>query len=163
MVKVKLPHPHLEPGRAPIGDLQKMRILFLAAAAALIAAPAFAAPDVAPAKEKAAPHYDCTKKGNANKAACKTAAATPMAAAPAAAPMAKPAPMMAAKPAPMMASKPAPAMAAGGSMKACAAQWHTLSDAQKADWKVKGAAMKSKKSGRPLNDYQAFSSECMKK
>ena len=51
-----------------------MRTLILAAVAAtLLAAPAFAAPD-APAKEKAAPHYDCTKKGNANKAACKTAA-----------------------------------------------------------------------------------------
>ena len=146
-----------------------MRNLILAAAAvALLAAPAYAtkkndadAPAATTEKTKAAPKYDCTKKGNANKAACKDAVA---AAAPAAtpAPVAKPAPATpAAKPTPTAAA--APTKAAGTSkMSICAKQWHTLTDAQKADWKTKGAAMKSKK-GKPLNDYQAFSSDCMKK
>ena len=38
-------------------------------------APAKAASAAAATKERAAPHYDCTKKGNANKAACKAEAA----------------------------------------------------------------------------------------
>jgi hypothetical protein len=149
-----------------------MRTLILASAAlALVfAAPASATPKKADAgatapaeKTRAAPHYDCSKKNNANKAQCKDAAAAP-AATPAAAAKPAAAAAAAAKAAPAAGDAPAKTKGTGNSkMKDCAAQWHKLSDAQKADWKAKGAAMKSKKSGKPLNEYLAFSSDCMKK
>jgi translation initiation factor IF-2 len=146
-----------------------MKTLLLAAAAcALLAAPAFAAPaanTTAPAeKTKAAPKYDCTKKGNANKAACKTAAAAP--AATPAKPAATPAPAAKAAPAAPAAKSPAaPAATATkgeSKMKTCAIQWKAMTAAQQADYKTKGAGMKSK-AGKPLSGYNAFTSECMKK
>jgi hypothetical protein len=146
-----------------------MRTLILASAAlALVfAAPASATPKKADAnatapaeKTKAAPKYDCSKKGNANKAACKDAAP---AAAPAAAAKPAAAPTPAAKAAPAAAAAAAkPATAFGSKMKACAAKWDAMTETQKGDYKTKGAAMKSKK-GKPLSGYNAWTSECMKK
>jgi hypothetical protein len=143
-----------------------MRNLILAAAAvALIAAPA----GFASAAEKKAPTYDCTKKGNANKAACKTVAAAPAPVA-AAAPMAKPAaPMVAAKPVAAPAAKPVAAAAAaaptpvkGGGMKACATQWNGYTQAQKDAYKAKAEGKLSAK-GHKLSGYNVFTGECMKK
>jgi hypothetical protein len=54
-------------------------------------------------------HYDCSKAGNANKAACKGTAATTAAAKPAPKPAARPAPKPAAMPKAVPAAKPAPA------------------------------------------------------
>ncbi len=145
-----------------------MRHLVLAAAAAtLIAAPGFAFAAAAPAKEKAAPHYDCTKKGNANKAACKTAATTPTAApaAVAAAPMTKAAPPKAApmaKNAPAATAAMAPTPVKGGGLKACATQWDGYSQAQKDAYKAKAEGKLSAK-GHKLSGYNVFTSECMKK
>lgn len=132
-------------------------------AAAVLAAPAVAA-DTKPKTERAAPHYDCTKKGNANKAACKTAAATATtpAATPAPAKAAPPAPMAAAKPAPAAVPAPAPAAAKGGSMAACAKQWDSFTPAQKDAYKAQAQGKLSAK-GNKLNGYTLFTSECLKK
>ena len=81
----------------------KMITLFAAAAALAGASLAVSAPASAQAAAKKPMTYDCTKAGNKNKAACKTAAPAMAAApAPAAKPMAA-APMAAAP----MAAKPA--------------------------------------------------------
>lgn len=60
------------------------------------------------------------------------------------------------------ATVPNHAMEAGGSMKACAAQWNALPDAQKAAYKTQASGMKSK-SGRSLSGYNVFTGECLKK
>lgn len=157
------------------GDLLTMRKLILAAAAlTLLAAPALAAPK---AEAKAERHYDCTKKGNANKAECKAAAATaatpatPAKPATPAAPAAKPAvaatpatPAKAATPAaPAAAAKAAPAANAGEhSLKACAKVWDGYTQAQKDAYKAKAEGKLSAK-GHKLSGYNVFTSECMKK
>jgi len=86
-----------------------MKIITLFAVAATLGAASLlaAGPAAAQAAAKKPMTYDCTKAGNKNKAACKTAAPAPMAAAPVAKPMA--APM--AKPAAPMARPAAAPMA----------------------------------------------------
>ena len=160
-----------------------MRQLILAAAAlSLLAAPAFAASKKAEtntATPKAERHYDCSKKGNANKAECKAAAtaatpATPAKPATPATPAVKPAtpatPAKAAKAA-TPASKSDTAtgktrstaqLANDNKMKACGQQWDKMSEAQKADWKTKGEKFKDK-NGKAYTGWIAFSVECRKK
>ncbi len=135
-----------------------MRKLILAAAALAIVT----APGLALAK-----NYDCTKAGNANKAQCKAAAATAAAtvtpAGAAVVTTAQPAkkPLFGKKPAATITT--ATATTAGGStMKACAARWDALSDAQKGAYKTQATGMKSKKGGK-LSGYNVFTGECMKK
>jgi hypothetical protein len=144
-----------------------MRKLILAvSAAALIAAPGltFAATAPASAPTKTAPKYDCTKKGNAKKAACKAAAvpaaSTTMAGAPAATTTATTPAKLAGQPATAVIKTTT--TAAGGNMKACATQWDALSATQKDAYKTQATGMKSKSGGK-LSGYNVFTGECLKK
>ena len=114
-----------------------MRNLLLAAAAlTLIGAPAYAASKkaetntTAPKTER---HYDCTKKGNANKAECKTEAAAPAASA---------------KPA--TASKPAATTPAGSTRAAPKYDCTKKGNANKAACKSEAAPMPAAPAAKPV-------------
>jgi hypothetical protein len=134
-----------------------MRHLILAAAAvALLATPGLAL----------AKNYDCTKPGNANKAQCKAAVAAATATPTTVG--AKPAAILTTVTPAKVGGKPATAMtttvttAKGGTMKACATQWDSLSATQKGVYNTQATTMKSKKGGK-LSGYNVFTGECMKK
>jgi hypothetical protein len=132
------------------------KLILAAAALAIVAAPSLSF----------AINYDCTKPGNANKAQCKAAvaaaAATPTTVG------AKPAAIMTTVTPAKVAGKPATAMtttvttAKGGTMKACAAQWDSLSATQKGVYNTQATTMKSKTGGK-LSGYNVFTGQCMKK
>jgi hypothetical protein len=52
--------------------------------------------------------------------------------------------------------------AKGGTMKACATQWDSLSPTQKGVYNTQATTMKSKSGGK-LSGYNVFTGECMKK
>jgi hypothetical protein len=135
------------------------KLILAAAALALIASPGLTL-------AKAAPKYDCTKKGNANKAECKAAvagaAATPTTVG------TKPAAILTTVTPAKVGGKPATSLATtlttakGGTMKACATQWDSLSPTQKGVYNTQATTMKSKSGGK-LSGYNVFTGECMKK
>ena len=132
------------------------KLILAAAALAIVTAPSFAL----------AKTYDCTKPGNANKAQCKAAVAaanaTPTTVGK------KPAAILTTITPAKVAGKPATSLtttvttAKGGTMKACASQWDSLSPTQKGVYNTQATTMKSKKGGK-LSGYNVFTGECMKK
>ena len=132
------------------------KLILAAAALAIVAAPGLSL----------AKNYDCTKPGNANKAQCKAAVAaanaTPTTVG------AKGAAILTTATPAKVGGKPATAMtttvttAKGGTMKACASQWDSLSANQKGVYNTQATTMKSKKGGK-LSGYNVFTGECMKK
>jgi hypothetical protein len=138
------------------------KLVLVAAAIAVMASPGFAL-------AKTAPKYDCTKPGNAKKAACKAAAVASAATTTASTPPA--AVLTTSQPAkkPLLGKAPdatttttTATTAKGSTMKECATQWDALSPAQKDAYKTQATGMKSKKGGK-LSGYNVFTGECLKK